>query len=129
MNDFLFEKKLLQMQTPVAGSQNPRCTDIEDTKYIITVQNLYVHAEVSLFENSSDQASSHGTASFADVETLASFGSYRAVGLANHFDIVSRHHHLGLILTRPAEVGSFVCIGPSENEHSKTNQVTYQPCG
>ena len=29
---FPFEKKQLQLETPIAGSQNPRCTDIKDSK-------------------------------------------------------------------------------------------------
>lgn len=64
---------------------------------------------LNLVHDAGHQASGDGATTLTDVETLASLSSNGAKGLEDHFDVVTGHHTLGLVLTGEAQVGGFIC--------------------
>jgi hypothetical protein len=58
--------------------------------------------------DTSNQTSSHSSATFANVEALTGFGRNGTMSFENHFHIVTGHDHLRLIGAWESEIGSFV---------------------
>lgn len=85
-----------------------------------------------LFDDTGDKTSGNCSSTLTDVESLTGFGSDGVQSGADHFDIVTWHGHLVLVLSGEAELSGLVCaIRQYKQLKAKKIQikVTYQQCG
>lgn len=64
------------------------------------------------FDNFRHQSGRHSPPPFTDIKSLAIFDRNGIVDIANHLNIIARHHHFGRFGTfRPIKCCCFICCG------------------